>query len=146
MQHVSDSKREDDERGARYLIKSIRKHGVDSHKVKTIFICPTTQANYYEVKFIRQYNTQVPSGLNIMKGGKNAPLAEETKKKLSEAKKGRYTGEQNPMFGKHHSEETREKIRQTQIGKVLPQSQKENMSKAHTQHERRKVATEKNLY
>ena len=36
--------------------------------------------------------------------------SEETKKKISEALKGKYTGENNPVYGKHLSEETRKKM------------------------------------
>lgn len=37
---------------------------------------------------------------------------EEAKKKMSEAATGLYTGEKNPMYGKHHTEETRDKMSQ----------------------------------
>ena len=36
--------------------------------------------------------------------------SEEHKKKMSEAKKGKYAGENNPMYGKKHSDETRRKM------------------------------------
>lgn len=120
--------------GARCLIDSIRKYGADNHSIKPIWICPTVQADYWEVKYIRQYNTQIPNGLNIMKGGKKCALEAETKIKISEARKGKWGGEKNPMWGKHHSEETREKIRRTQIGKILPSFVRENMSKAHIEN------------
>jgi group I intron endonuclease len=38
--------------------------------------------------------------------------SEETKKKLSKARQGRYSGENNPMYGKKHSEETKRKMRE----------------------------------
>ena len=41
-------------------------------------------------------------------------VSEETKKKISKTLKGRMIGEKNPMFGKHHTEEAKEKIRQNQ--------------------------------
>lgn len=43
--------------------------------------------------------------------------SEEWKKQHSEALKGRYTGEKNPMYGKHHSEETRKKMSEVHKGK-----------------------------
>jgi len=121
-------------KGCPYLIESIKTYGVHNHQIKPLFICLTEQADYYEVKYIRQYNTQVPNGLNLMKGGKKAPLAEETKQKLSQSKKGKYCGELNPMFGKSHSLTTLEKMRQSQLGKILPRAQKDKMSKAHTKN------------
>ena len=35
----------------------------------------------------------------------------ETRNRMSETRKGKYTGENNPMYGKHHSEATLQKIR-----------------------------------
>lgn len=45
--------------------------------------------------------------------GKGKKLSEETKNKLSEMRK----GEQNPFFGKTHTPEVREKIRQAHLGR-----------------------------
>ena len=42
--------------------------------------------------------------------------SEETKKKLSEANKGKHLGKDNPFYGKHHSEETKKKL--SEISKV----------------------------
>ena len=121
-------------RGARYLMNNIQKYGAHNHSIKTIFICPTSQANYWEIKYIRQFETQVPRGMNIMLGGKASPLAEETKQKLSESKKGKYIGDKNPMWGKNHSKETVDKIKRALTGKPLTQTCKENMSKSHQQN------------
>lgn len=43
--------------------------------------------------------------------------SDETKEKISKANKGKLSGESNPFFGKHHSEETRKKI--SEVQKVL---------------------------
>ena len=48
---------------------------------------------------------------------KGKPKSGEAKKKMSEAKKDRYTGENNSFYGKHHSEETKKKMRKAQTGK-----------------------------
>ena len=42
--------------------------------------------------------------------------SEETKRKISLARKGRYAGKNHPRFGKPVSEETRQKIRQSNLG------------------------------
>lgn len=118
-------------RGARCLMNNIQKYGTHNFIIKPIFICPTNEANYWEIKYIRQYNTQVPNGMNIMKGGKNSPLTEETKQKLRDSKKGKYIGEKNPMWGKKHSVETIKKIKDSLIGKPLDQECKEKMSQSH---------------
>ena len=46
-------------------------------------------------------------GHNPMYGKKHSG---EAKKKMREAKKGKYVGEKSPMYGKKHSEETKNKI------------------------------------
>ena len=59
------------------------------------------------ISFFDSYN----NGYNLTQGGdgmsKGYKLSDETKHKMSEAKK----GENNPMYGKHHSEETLIKMR-----------------------------------
>ena len=42
---------------------------------------------------------------------------EETRKKISESRKGKYVGENSPLFGKKLSEETKEKISKSNKGK-----------------------------
>lgn len=41
----------------------------------------------------------------------------ESKEKMSEARKGKYGGENHPMHGKHHTEETKELLRKANVGK-----------------------------
>ena len=55
---------------------------------------------------------------NLTEGGKNAPKTEEHKKKLSESNIGKHPheGELNPMYGKHMSEEAKQKSRLRQKG------------------------------
>jgi group I intron endonuclease len=49
-------------------------------------------------------------------------LSEETKKKISESRVGKYTGEDNPFYGKHHTEETKQKAVKTkkELGILSP--------------------------
>jgi len=50
--------------------------------------------------------------------------SEETRQKLSKMRKNKNTGEKNPFFGKHHTEETKEKIREKRCG-IIPTNAKE---------------------
>ena len=56
--------------------------------------------------------------------------SDDTKNKMSEASKGKYAGEKNPMYGKHPAEETRKKIaeaaRINSIGRHWYNNGKEN--------------------
>ena len=61
---------------------------------------------------------------------KGKPMSEKTKKKLSESKKGLQAGEKNPMFGKHHSDETKLKISKVHKGKHISEEQKKKLSSA----------------
>lgn len=67
---------------------------------------------------------------NFFEGKKHT---EETKKKISEAKKGKNTGENNPFFGKKHPEELIQKLAQKKLGTKFTDEQKEilKLSKAH---------------
>lgn len=56
-------------------------------------------------------------GYNISPGGEGAPLSEESKKKISEANKGRLVGPKNPNYGKPMSEETKKKLSESKKGK-----------------------------
>ena len=57
---------------------------------------------------------------------KNKKLSEETKKKISEASK----GEKHPMYGKHHTEETRQKISKSNKGRKRSEETKNKISEA----------------
>lgn len=115
--HVYYAKNNIKGRGSTYLIHSIQKYGENNHSRKVIYTCDISKANYYETKYIRQYNTMVPNGMNIMKGGKNSPLSEVTKQKLRIQAQGKYVGEKNPRYGAIVTEETRQRIRESQLGK-----------------------------
>jgi group I intron endonuclease len=56
-------------------------------------------------------------GYNISPGGEGAPLSEESKKKISEANKGRFVGDKSPNYGKPMSDETKRKLSEAKKGK-----------------------------
>ena len=47
----------------------------------------------------------------IGNGNRGKKVSVKTRKKLSEARKGKFLGEDNPFYGKEHTEETKSKIR-----------------------------------
>ena len=53
--------------------------------------------------------------------------SEDTRNKMSESKK----GENNPLFGKHHSEESRKKMSESKKGKQHSAETRKMMSEAH---------------
>jgi group I intron endonuclease len=93
---------------------AINKYGWDNftHKIIKDNLLKE-EADELEIKMIKEYDTQNPNkGYNIRNGGSNGHLSEETKKKLRETMTGRYDGENNPFYGKQHSQETKDILRQ----------------------------------
>jgi hypothetical protein len=62
---------------------------------------------------------------------KNKIVSKETRKKISEALKGKYVGELNHMFGKTHSEETRKKISEANKGNIPSEETRKKISEAN---------------
>lgn len=77
-------------RGCPLLGKAINKYGVDKFKFEVLIICFDSDTKKWEVEYIKKYNTKTPNGYNGNDGG--CPGANFT--------------------GKHHTEETKEKLRQ----------------------------------
>lgn len=82
------------------------------------------------------YGTKLQRQSEKMKGkfkGENHPMygkhrSEETKQKISNGRKGKYCGENNPMYGKQHTEETKQKMSIAMKGKQLSEETKQKMS------------------
>lgn len=72
--------------------------------------------------------SKLRAGPNNVNYGKKR--SEETKKKQSEALKGKYTGEKANFFGKKHSEEVLSKMRETHLARWADPSFKEKMREA----------------
>ena len=65
------------------------------------------ELNEKEKYYIEKYNSMIPNGYNACIGGENSigyHHTKESRDKMSNARKGKYTGENNHFFGKHHSE------------------------------------------
>lgn len=111
------------------IIKNaIQKHGRDKFTLQVLLT--STQEYCYEMerKAIEAYNTLKPNGYNICTGGLGAIGI---------------FGDKNGMFGRKHSPETLEKIRQTKLGKALTAETKEKMRVAHLGQKRTEENREK---
>lgn len=71
------------------------------------------EAKWLEMELIRELNTTNNDyGYNITKGGDSScEHSDETKRKISESKKGKYIGENNPNYGNHWTDEQKEQQR-----------------------------------
>ncbi len=149
--HISQLK---DPKRCHYLHNSIKEHGVEKFIFEIIAECKNTEdLKQLEIDLIAYYDTTNRNvGYNLTKGGdgasgykhteatkqkmkeikaqidmtgENNPFygkthTEETKKLISELASERYVGENNPFYGKKHSEESLAKMRLIQS--TLPRS------------------------
>ena len=98
------------ERSCRYLRRAIEKYGKDNFKIKVLARCNTREEmDHREAYYIKLFNTLAPSGYNLDSGGKNKQHHEDSLKVMRE----KHKGQNNANFGRHHSEEIKEKIRQS---------------------------------
>lgn len=106
------------------------------------------------IKFYGRINTKKGTLANFTDGGEGVSglvHSEESKKMMSEAKK-ELTGEDNPFYGKKHSEETLEKMRLAKIGKKHSEEHKAKIRKSmvginkgqkHSEETKRKISESK---
>ena len=102
--------------------RAIRKYGIKNFEIKILADNIQTQdkINEYEIFFIKRYNTLCKNGkgYNVANGGSNGnPYAGKTEDEMekfrrnqSKTMKGKFCGENHPMYGKYHSDETKQKI------------------------------------
>jgi group I intron endonuclease len=87
--------------------RSIRKYGVDAFGQYEYVGIPMDDLDHFEREMIRKLGSVFPNGYNLSLGGqKNKQMSDETKRRISEAKK----GFPSPMKGKHLTEETKRKM------------------------------------
>lgn len=124
------------------ILDAIKKYGKKNFKKEILKICKDYEdLNNSEKYFIEKYNAvKDPMFYNIATGGFGSnpcaglsPEATQSRKeKLSNAAKGErnhfygkhYCGKNHPLYGKHHSEESKEKMRQAKLGGKAPTARK----------------------
>lgn len=142
--------------GNGYFIKAINKYGWDNFE--HIIIAKgldEEEAKWLEIELIREWDTtNKDKGYNITLGGDGTsgcnPLErmtdeqlKEWKRKQSEARK----GENNCMYGKHHSEETKKKLSEALKGENNPmygknhsEESKKKMNEPKSEDHKRKIS------
>ena len=100
-------------RGYNYLINnSIRKYGWDAHKLEILETVDNSLLNEREVALIEEHNSYFldnPLGMNMTRGGDGNKGSWMHKVELRKWYSDRFTGEGNPFYGKHHTEEFKKK-------------------------------------
>ena len=124
--------------GVKLLDEDYKQYEIDNFKFDIICICFDSSSSRYEKEYIIKYNTLHPNGYNSRLGGGGPDkTSEETKKKMSLIMTGkkpdksylteeyrkkmseRMKGEKNSNFGKKMSQEQRQKISKSRIGKKI---------------------------
>lgn len=83
-QHIDASKKEYKD-NCKVLNKSLRKYGDKHFKIEILEECEIEYLDEKEIFYIEKYNTLVPNGMNIKKGGSNGKHHDDTKKKISDS-------------------------------------------------------------
>jgi group I intron endonuclease len=110
--------------GCRAIYNAIQKYGWDNFE-KDWYECPNEDLNFDEDLLVSEMGTLSPDGYNLREGGgANGKLSEETKQKLREV-----------QLGKTHTDETKQKMSEAHRGK------KHHMyGKKHTEETRQKIS------
>lgn len=113
-----------------HLQKSFNKYGEDCFIFDVICECEEDRLDELERYYIEYYDCMNPSkGYNAESGGSlNKHWSEELTLKMKEIRSHK---ENNGMYGKHHTEETKEIMRQKALGRVLSQETKDKLSESH---------------
>jgi group I intron endonuclease len=72
-----------------YLKRAFEKYGIDNFIFEMICSCDNEELDKLEIHYMNEFNSIVPNGYNLREGGNSGRHNEETKKKISEALKGR---------------------------------------------------------
>lgn len=139
------------------LYNAMKKYGIDSFEIEQIDQCPYEELDDRERYWISKLDSRNPTvGYNICKGGECGPggprfanhrHSEETKQQMSLSRRGENNsnygnhrvmpeeekqkhanpGESNGMYGKKHSEESKELNRQAHLGLIWMTDGKSNV-------------------
>ena len=117
------------ERYNEHLLYSIDKYGFEAFEINECFDMAYSQEelNKLEYMYIEIYKCRNRKfGYNNKYGGSNGKLSEETKEKLRKAN----SGENSPNYGKHLSEERKQKLRECNLGKKVSEETKKKISES----------------
>lgn len=129
------------------LTNAIEKHGKEAFHIELITVSHTQEvADYWEKYFIEKFDS-IKHGYNIKDGGSRGKQSESTKQKISKKAMGHkrnlgrvaseqakqnisnsLLGSKNPMFGKHISNEVKQRISDAHFGKARPIEVKKKIS------------------
>lgn len=100
------------------LKRATEKYGYKNFEIEVIKYCVEEELDYYELYFIQYYGSYKRNkGYNIELGGnQNKHLSKEQIEKMRKTKKGKLMGKENPFYGRKHTEESKKKISEAKKG------------------------------
>lgn len=116
------------------LQRAVEKYGKQNFVKQILYISSNNEENNLKEKeYIKKYNaTQSKQFYNIAQGGDGGNLiagyTPEQRLALSQKLSKINSGQSNPMYGRHHTEETKEKIRQIDKSYTQTEQYRKNMS------------------
>jgi group I intron endonuclease len=114
----------------KHLENAFHKYGEKNFIFKVILYCEPEELTYYEQSLVDllkpEYNICKECVDNLL----GVPRSEETKRKISENTVHK-SGEEHWNFGKHHTEETKIKISNSNKGKIRSEETIKNLSQSH---------------
>ena len=110
------------------LYNALKKYGPDNFTFEVIDTSAIDQhqLNDLEDLYIIKFDS-IKNGYNSRSGGSRGKLSNETKQRISNST----SGENNPMFGKLHSEESKRKISESKMGIMNSIETRRKMSASH---------------
>lgn len=118
-----------------YLQNAWNKYGSESFEFSIIELCSTDQLTILEQFHADTLKEQNVTLYNIGKyfdsPRRGVPLSKNQRQKISNARTGRFTGKDNPFYGKTHTPESLEKMSKTHKGRKTSDETKLKMSNVH---------------
>ncbi len=123
------------------LTESIQKYGEQKFSIELIEEVESSERAYeLEIFYIKEYNTKAPNGYNLTDGGDGVfgwQPTNEYRQECSERVKQLHKNKKIGMYGKTHTEETKQKMseslkgNQNCLGRILSEETKLKISSSH---------------
>lgn len=114
-----------------HLQYAFQKYGKDNFEFHMIEECEEKILLEREQYYFDYYDSvNKEHGYNIRPYANGSTLSEETKRKVSESRKGKCVGKNHPMYGKPVSEEIKKKLREINTGKIYSEETRRKKSES----------------